>query len=264
MKFSLIHLTVYKKNLKKLALLLFGIAAFYAVVCTPLYHITNSDILFRDGVASLIVDYVRDIANYLFYWVIFAFLMYVGILLGRTTLVTPYLVVIGVAVVIRYIASLLSGYFVIGIPTKWDVWREDLLYLCFDVLFDFVQIAIAFLIIYRSVPKMTSKSCFVPITKLTDCSNPIAVTAAFLALIPAVIHLITRVIYDIWEGYVPRDGGDLLWMILGYLSEIIGFVAGYFVIVLIINHLHMKTKQAEIAYREAKGSLLQPSDMNKE
>ena len=84
----------------------------------------------------------------------------------------------------------------------------------------------------------------------------IVAAAAFLALIPSVIHLITRVIYDIWEGYVPHDGGDLLWMILGYLSEIIGFMAGYFVIILIINHLHMKAKKTEMLYEAEKGSIL--------
>ena len=242
-----------------MALLLLVIAAFYAAVCTPLYHITNSDILFRDGIASLIVDYVRDIANYLFYWIIFAFLMYVGVTLGQTRLFAPYLLVVGGVVIVRYLASLLGGYFVIGIPTKWDIWREDLLYMCFDILFDFVQIALAFWIVYQSVPKMTCNPRFVPITNLNDRSNSVANTAAFLALIPSVVHLITRVIYDIWQGYIPRDGGDLLWMILGYLSEILGFVAGYFVMILIINHLHMKTKKSEMLFEAEKGSILRAS-----
>lgn len=263
MNFSLIHITIYKKNLKKLAFLLLGIAVFYAAVCTPLYHVTNSDILFRDGIASLIVDYVRDIANYLFYWIMFAFLLYVGVTLGQTTLFKPYLLVMGAVVIVRYLASLMGGYFVIGIPTKWDIWREDLLYMCFDILFDFIQIAVAFWIIYKRVPKMTCNPRFVPIVKLNDSKNSVAATAGFLALIPSVIHLITRVIYDIWEGYIPRDGGDLLWMILGYLSEIIGFVAGYFVIILIINHLYMQAKKTEMIYEAEKGSILRPLNKTK-
>lgn len=255
MNLSLIHLMVLKKNVKKLALILLGIAAFYAVVCTPLYHITNSDILFRDGVASLLVDYVMDITNFLFYWIIFAFLLYVGITLGKTTLFRPFLFVIGGAVVIRYFASLLAGYFVNGIPTKWSVWSEDLMYLAIDVLLDSVQITIAFLLIYRRSLMMGANASYFPVTNLKERQNPVVITAALLAAIPSAVHLITRVIYDIWTGYIPRDGGDLMWMILGYASEILGFAAGFCVIILVINHLYMKAKSMQLAYDEEKGSL---------
>ena len=95
MKFSLVHLLVWKKNLKKMAVLLLIIGLLYAVVCTPLYHITNTNILFRDGIASLLVDYLMDIMNYLYYWLIFAFLLFVGVTLGKTTLFGPYLLEIG-------------------------------------------------------------------------------------------------------------------------------------------------------------------------
>ncbi|MBQ9806640.1 MAG: hypothetical protein IJW49_09075 [Clostridia bacterium] len=263
MKLSLIHLTVLKKNLKKLALILLGIGAFYAVVCTPLYHVTNSDILFRDGVASLVVDYVMDITNFLFYWISFAFLLYVGITLGKTTLFRPFLIVIGGAVIFRYFASLIAGYLINGIPTKWSVWREDLLYLAIDVLLDAAQITVAFLLIYRRSQQMSGSSKYFPVTKPEDRQNPVVMTAALLAAIPSVIHLITRVIYDIWEGYIPQDGGDLLWMILGYASELLGFVAGFFVIILVINHLYMKAKAMQIAYDEAKNSILNPNTEKK-
>jgi len=261
-KFSLVHLLVWKKNLKKMAVLLLIIGLLYAVVCTPLYHITNTNILFRDGIASLLVDYLMDIMNYLYYWLIFAFLLFVGVTLGKTTLFGPYLLVIAATTVFRYFASLLSGYILNGIPTKWDVWSDDLLYLGIDVLMDFVQIAAVFLIVYSRAWRMTRDPKFVPVSKLTDRKNPVALTAAFLAAIPAVIHLITRVIFDIWKGYTPRSGGDLLWMILGYSSELLAFVAGYFVILLWINHLSMDAKAMKIAYDRAKGSILQGTSAN--
>ena len=258
-KLSLIHLMVFKKNLKALALLLFGIALIYAAVCTPLYHITNSNVLFEDGILSLILDYVMLILNFMVYWISFAFLLYVGITLGRTTLFKPVLLIIGLAILFFHFSNLIAGYCTVGFPTRWSVWSEELSYVGFAILLDAVQIAVAVLIVFRQTQTQVNTSKYFPVMKLRDKQNPVAVTAARLAAIPAVVHLITRIIFDIWDGYVPRDGGDLLWMILGYLSEILGFVAGYFVMILIINHLHMKTKKSEMLFEAEKGSILRAS-----
>ena len=256
------HLAVYKKNLIKMALILFGIGLVYAAVCTPLYHITNSNVLFMDGIASLILDYVMVLMNFLLYWISFAFLLNVGITLGKTTLFRPVLVVISLAIVFWHFSNLIAGYCTVGFPTRWAVWSEELTYLAIAILLDLLQVAVAFWIVYRQNHEFLGNAKYFPVIKLKDRQNPVVVTAASLAAIPSAVHLITRVVFDIWDGYVPRDGGDLLWMILGYASEILSFIVGYFVIVLVINHLYMKAKESQIAYDRAKNSILKPNTEN--
>ena len=69
--------TFRKQKMKKsLFLWLLILSAFYAFVCTPIFHLCSSNILLRDSVYPIVLDFLMSFLNYLFYWIAFSFLIY--------------------------------------------------------------------------------------------------------------------------------------------------------------------------------------------
>jgi hypothetical protein len=253
---KLMNQMIRKKNITKLAIILFGIAVFYAVVCTPLYHEVNTNTLLIDSVLPLIVDDVMIVLNYAYYLVAFAFLLYASVWTPKKVSYVPYFTVYVGTTLFRYAANLISGFLCMGFPTAWSAWSDELLYLGIDFLMDLILFIIAFAIVYLRKDRIPGYTKHMPIAKLTDWKNPITQTALYLGMIPAAVHFLSRMIFDIFKGGLPRNGIDLLWMIIGYLSDVLGFVAGFFVILLLLNHLYLRAKAIRLAYEDEKNSIL--------
>ena len=257
---SLINDAIRKRYIKRLFVLLFGIALFYAVVCTPVSIIVSSDILLSETAWPLVVDLVLWVFNYLYFWIAFAFLLYFAVCFGKSA----YSAVVGMylgATVFRYTANLVSGFYQIGFPRSSVFVSKYLPYFIIDIFMDAVQFSIAFLVVHFCTEKIVVLSRNLPITKLIDRRNVVAKAAFWLAAIPALIQLGSRVIYDIDFG-APRGLSDLLWMIFSYWSDCMGLVIGYFVILLIVKHLYVKAEETKLSYEAEEG--LSPNQAEEE
>ena len=222
-----------KKRTLSLAAFLFGIALFYAVVCTPLSLLVSSDILLADTVLPLLMDVLMLLCNYLFYWIA----------------CRPILAVYAGAVFFRYFANMTAGFFVIGFPTGNEFLKLHLPYLLIDIVLDLLLITlVAFLVCkFKKKQKDFTPEKVFPITRLFDWDSAFLRSTLLVAAIPAAVQLISRVIYDISYG-APTSTVDLLWMIIYYVSDIANVLIGYLVIVLILNRLHLSEEKARLEY----------------
>lgn len=141
---------------RRFAVLIFALTLFYAAVCTPLYLFFSSDILFDDSVLPLLWDVLMGACNYLFYWVGFAFLLFLG---ARYSLrgCKAFFAVYAGAVLFRYVANQLSGFLVMGFPTWSKFASSDLPELLFCIVMDLVLMAFAVLAFHLIVDKTPLK-----------------------------------------------------------------------------------------------------------
>jgi len=239
---------------KQFACLLFGIAAFYAVVCTPVFIWAVSDILIAESVFPLIWDAVMLICNYAFYWIAFAYAFYMFFRF-ETRRCGAILGIYGCVVTFRYVANLIAGYvvtgFADGISKVWD----DLPYMLLDILFDCVLMGLFVWIVYvkqRNYTYQTGQHSSVflrsnlPYDSFFQKDNPALRIPLLGAIIPAAVQLISRVIYDLFYG-APSSLVDLLWMIFSYASDFLFFLVGYFVILLMLNRMFFSEEKARLA-----------------
>lgn len=236
----------------RFSVFIFALALFYAAVCTPLYLFFSSNILFDGSVLPLLWDVLMGACNYLFYWGSFTFLLFLGARFSLKHCKSFFMIYAG-AVFFRYIANLLAGYIVMGIPSM-SGFLSDLPYLLFDIVMDLALMALAALVLHLIVdkaplwvdadgdmmqsdaPKRSRISLWSNSKGLYEKSNALHRTAVWYGLIPAAVQMISRIIYDISYG-APTDALDMTWMIVYYVSDILCALIGYFVILLLLNNL---------------------------
>lgn len=246
-----------QKMKKSLFLWLLILSAFYAFVCTPIFHLCSSNILLRDSVYPIVLDFLMSFLNYLFYWIAFSFLIYAFFRFEETHYRSFFAIYAGV-VAFRYCANLLSGFLMTEIPL-WEKLVSDYLpYLLIDIGLDLAQMG-ALLLILRTVKYPNTSpiqkkrgillfSCL-PFTKMFNFKNPIQKTAFWGALIPAILQLFSQIIFDISYG-APTTLAAWLWMILYYLLILIYLLVGFFVIVLLLNRFYLNEEKARMEYEQ--------------
>lgn len=234
----------------QLALWLFGIAVFYAAVCTPMTLTVTSDVLLSETVLPLLSDVLSLFCNYLFYWVAFAILLYAVCHYGLRAC-KPLLAIYGGAVLFRYIANQIAAYLVLGFPSVNDFFAGDFWYLLLNIALDLAMLAGVCFLIVRMHRRMDSAEApilsHLPMSRLFDRENPVFCIAIAVAAIPAGVQLVTRVIYDIFYG-LPTGLLDLLWMIVYYLSDFANVLIGYLVIALFLNRLFFYEEKARLEF----------------
>ena len=146
-----------------------------------------------------------------------------------------------------------------GVPT--DV-SEDLLTALIYIILELLQCALVVLIastiLFRAkrreeirieAAKRAKKEYspyaeYFPFSKLLNFKNPIQKAAFWVASVPMLVKIGSRLIYDIWFTvmYGFYEGGiDILWMLLYYSLDVIGYgVIVYFTLLLLLSHFHKK------------------------
>ena len=253
MELSLFEQSQKKKLTCRAAVLLFGIALFYAAVCTPLYLMMSSDILWAETPLPMLLDVIMTLANYSFYWIAFAYAGYMIYRLNLTSAIPMLAVYVG-ASVFQYAANLLSGYFVIGFPTWEDFASDELPYLIINTFLNFVLMAVAVGLAWWLEKKQGKRDQRLteelPLCRLFSFQKGIQRAAWIIACIPAAAQFLSRVRYDIAYG-APRGWLDLIWMIVYYCSDILNVLIGYLVIVWVWNQISVKETEAKMAFESA-------------
>ena len=246
------------------ALIIFATALFYAAVCTPIHIWAYSNILVSETAFLIIWDGVVTTVGYCFYWFSFSFVLYfisrfavknsksvLGIYLGASAFL--------------YTANLLSSCIVNGFS---DFVINDLLDILMYVAFDVLQMAIVVLLAWRfmKLSQDHAKQIYLlerskdpnaelkmpkllPFVSVFDFKNPLLRSVYYASAVSAGLHILSRVRYDLFVG-MPADTVDLIWMIFAYVSELLAFLIGVFVIILILNQLYLKEEQRKFAYEK--------------
>lgn len=248
-----------KRITREFAILIFAVCAFYALILTPLYSWTSSDVLIANTGLPVVIEALLDICNFAFYWIAFGYLL---LLSARFSLrvCTRFAVIYSLATLFRYCAALLAGYLLNGFPTFADFASDALPYFVADILLDLSFLGIASLLVYflfeipnlerrKSAGELRSPlSAYLPFAGLWDLKNRLLRVALIVVAIPSVVQIIYRIIYDVTFYGAPRNLPDLLWMITYYLMDLISIVIGFLVIVLFLNRAYFREEKALMEY----------------
>ena len=235
-----------RKTVRNGGIILGVLALFYALICTPVYIFLASDVTLANTVLPQIWDVVQDATQLAFYWISFAFVIYLSAKFSIRES-RPMLGVFACCSFGRYFLSLMAGYVLLAGSSGWDSLGEDLLYLLIDLLGDALLMGLVFILIVLILkPKKIYDSELDPSAKqehvlhfpsLFDRSNAVLRCILFAALVPAVLRIASRIRFDLFFG-APQNKADLIWMILSYCGDICSWLIGYLVIFLVIHRMN--------------------------
>ena len=257
MTLSSLQSTQKKKTLKGYWITILALTFFYAVICVPISIVTQTNAVVIDSMLPVIWETLMQILNYVFYWISFAYLMYFIFSFGIGEC-KDFFVAYGLTVCLRYGLNQFVTSSLYGFPSVDEFVSNSLGEMVFFIIMDIIQMAIAVWIAYLLARHGLVLKHFMPFKKLFDFGNPLIKTAFKLALIPAVIMLLQRSIYDL--GYVMAlpEGVAVTVGILGilafYLLDLLCAFIGHFVILLLLNKFFMRDEKARfLAESEDKG-----------
>lgn len=226
-----------KKRIERYGgLLLLAMTCFFIFICTPVYVLASSNVMISTTIFPVLWDFVQDAAHYLYYWIAFAFLIY---LFARCSIKsTGFLALVYAGCsFLKYFLSLLL---VNLINSDWTSMNYHLYYVSVDVFGDLVLLAIAFLICYLLLHrKREEKNIGFDFSGMFQVSNLVLRCALLISIVLMIGRLGSRVIFDLDDG-APRGIADLLGMILYYLGDIVSGLVGYLLMFLILSKLHLK------------------------
>lgn len=253
MDLSCFEQTQKRKLTLRLSILLFGIAFFYASVCTPLYLILSSNVLLAGTPLPMLLDVVTTLANYLFYWISFAYAAYMICRFGLRTAASAIAVYAG-ATVFLYSANLLTGYAVIGFPAWEDFASDELPYLFLNIFLNLLLMAVAVLLATlcerRHRDGRGRMTDVLPFRSLFSICHGMPRLSWAISCIPAAAQILSRLRYDISIG-APRGWLDLLWIVVYYCSDVLSILLGYLAVVWIWNHIALKEADAKVDFDTA-------------
>ena len=219
----------------------------YSAVCTPIQLWITGDILLRDTLLPTVLDLVVSVLNFAFYWVSFAYLVYGASRFGTRTGCVLLAIFAG-ASLLRYLISQLMTYWVMHDVFSWTHLRDAVLF----VLFDCLMFAIALWLVTvknRQTARSGGLMTQMPLARLFDFGKPLARVILIVAAIPSLVHLITRLIYDLSVlGGIPTTLFDVIWILVGYVSELVFALVGYMVIVVILNSRFVSDAKSKLNF----------------
>ena len=227
-------------------LLLLALAMFYALICTPVYILSSTNIMISTTAFPIIWDFVQYLVQFSYFWIAFAFVIYLSVRYSMKDAKMLLLIFAGCSAG-RYFLSLLVGYAMLAGSSGWDALSSDLLYMLLDILGDWLQMGLAVLLVYLFVmrKKKSDQAISLHFPSLLCFSSPVLLCVLCVSFLPSISSLLSRVNYDLFFG-APQSAADLLWMIFYYCGDVLSGVIGYLVIFLLITQLYLKDEEAKL------------------
>jgi hypothetical protein len=226
------------------------------LIIVPIYASLESNVLYHGSLVSVLIKYLQDFFDLCAFSSSYALLIFSALLLERKQTAT---------VVIFY-----SVTFVLQIPLK--ILINALIYGSLgndlEIVMDAVYLSVYFglqmlqlLAVYvlTSIdsgkfklyaaslddPKVKSRieeKKILPLSRLIDWNNPLQRSAIKMSALILAIKLITRIINDISYG-APESLGEVLIMIVYYLSDLIYGAVAYFIAIFVISRFYETVKK---------------------
>lgn len=246
MKATIYNELAKRAHLRRAIIVLCSVALFYAAVCTPVYLWASNDILIKSSAFSLVWDTVMSACNYLFYWIALAMLIYA---LHRFDLADcrSFFLAFAAISIVRYFANHIAGSIVMGFQSVNSFFEDYLPYILIDVLLDWIIMGIAVGIVWGILKKQlypqngdrfSLLSTQLPLERLFDLHGTLGRSTLLVAIVPSAFHMLSRVIYDLAHG-APTGLADLLWIITGYMIDVLSVLIGYIAMLFLLNKFYL-------------------------
>ncbi len=244
------------KLLKQYMLFLSAIILFHSVIYYPLYLYLDTNVLWRNSIYFLLLTEIAEpLAGYFFFWISFAYLIYVGVRFSYRSAL-PFVGVYCVGVVLKYTLQNICFIIMMGYP-RWtnSVRIPELL---FSVAMDLLVVGFAMLflfLIFKKREKGNEKkdvlNGYMPFSGFFQLSNPMQKAAFLTALLPSAARLFSRAYYDIrliLAERIPDSAPEIFLVITYYLTDCLTALVGCLVVTMMLSYFRQLELKAKIDY----------------
>ena len=225
------------------AILLIALSVFYMVVCTPVYLISSTNVLISETIFPQIWDLFQNLLLFLNFWIVAAWLAVICIKDGFSR-IWPLCGWFVLASAIRYFGSVSIST---RIMQSTDL-AGDYIGALQDSLSEWIPLAflVGIVCFFSGRKKSRDLQSQLPPEKIFPLNTFVKAVLFGLASVPSLIHLLTRVVFDLSSiGGAPKQRADLIGMILFYLADLLCWLIGYLVIFFFVRLLTNPKKEKE-------------------
>ena len=216
---------------------------------TPIYFNLENNAVYRGTAIPLTVKYISDLFDLISFGSVYATLIF-SLVLFRKKITAIIAISYCCLLLFKIPARLLMNSPLYGtIGTKKEI-IVDLMSLSFYFLIEIIQFAIVFIFVYtcaksylRSIEiigKNTKRApkleYILPIHKFINWYNPLLRAAVYSSITVTVFKFVARLITDIDAG-APTSFGEVMIMIVNYLTDAIYGIVAYIIAIFIFNLL---------------------------
>lgn len=264
---DILPMPINKKRTPKVLTITLLLCSFLPVIInifalSPLLFSLENNVLYQGTAIPTTVRYVSYLLTVLSFTSVYATIIFSKLLLSKGITATVSLLYCAL-LVLKIPATLL-----ISIPFTGPIILADVLMLLFYFLLDILQFVLIYIFIsittksyIRSVALLTEKSKhskqishILPISKPFDWYNPLLRTATYMAISVSAFRILERLISSI--GIIPPESfGEVMVIVIDYLSDIIFGAVAYIIAIFIFNLLYdklTKADQSDVAEKENK------------
>lgn len=231
------------------------------LLITPLYATLSSDVAFSGGILTIALYYLKDIINIFAFASAYAIIIFGVFFMGRRS-ARLVILIYSLIYLAQIPLKLLVNVFVYGSLGSSEEILVDIIYLSFYFALYMLQLlAVYFFAVtdtdkhlrYVSIKRKKDakrrdgeSAPILPISKLFDRFNPIQRSALKMSILVFAVRIISRFLNDISYG-APTSFGEVLVMIVYYVSDIIWGIIAYVSALLIFSVLYDRLKKKDQA-----------------
>lgn len=224
------------------------------IIClTPLYFNLNVNTLYSGGPLAVTLEYLMDFFDLISFTSVYSTVIFTLVFAEKkicTVISLSYVALLIIKIPLRILMNIpLLG----SIGDKNDI-IGDLLLLSFYFLLELAQFLTVLLASsfvaksYRAAvdairaKKKEEPEEILPIKKMLNWYNPLLRSGIIMGIIIIAFKFLSRLVADIEAG-LPSSFGEVLIIIVNYLSDAVYGLAAYFIAILIFNFLFEKIVQ---------------------
>lgn len=234
--------------------------AINSICLVPLYASLQSNVAFESSALVVIIKYFQDFLDLVAFAVSYALIIFSILLISKKNARLAVLIYT-LSFLLRIPVRLLMNvalYGTLGTSTQITV---DLIYLFVYFLLEMLQLLIVYIFAVTDSKKYlyhlelqhpnkkekkkgkttTTQGAVLPFAKFFDWYNPLQRTAIKMSLLIFLMKIIARILNDISFG-MPESFGEVIIMVIYYLSDILYGVIAYIVALIVFNSLYDRLK----------------------
>lgn len=231
---------------------------FNTLILIPIYSTLEADVVYSGSALTIVIKYVQDLFDLCAFSVAYALLIFSLLLLEKKdtkTVVIFYTLLFFAQIPLKILMNAVV-YGTIGDGMQITI---DVVYLTVYFCLQMLQLLVVYafartdsdkykLYVSSSGAERSSasseKKLILPFSKLIDWYNPLLRSALKTSLLILTLKLLTRVINDVTYG-APTSAGEVLLMVVYYVSDFIYGAVAYAMIVLVISVVYEKLKKKD-------------------
>ncbi len=225
-----------------MTILAFVIFSFYSFLLVPLSIKAATDVSFMVPLLYDLLPYLKYLTEIAGMLLMYSFIIYAAYRFGRAT-VSLYAALYLVLVLYEYTTSHLMTYVLAGrFPDISDFLLDFVYMVAIPVLIICAIHAVILLIIYvvfKNKGASSDKTAILPFKKLFSRKNHLQRAALYISTLFSASQIVNLIITDLMLG-APSGPGEILWMVISYLTSLLLLPASYLFILYILISLNNK------------------------